>query len=298
MFQKFFIMQDIAKALVKNNYQVAFSKGCFDLAAKGEEKFLLKILLNVDALLKEHSLSLRTISYFISALPFVISLKSGRKKLMDDVIYSRFDLNVLTPNTFKKMIKEEIYPSFSMKGKHVVKISLEKLKERRKNLNYSLSELSRFTNISKKCLYEIESGKVLPKKETVEKLEEALMTKLTVSFKPTKPKKVILKPRERFEREVSKKFFNLGIENSAVFSAPFNLIGKEKFSIITKLFDKTEEIKIHAEKIESLSSIFSSFFIGIAKRKDKKIDYPVISKDEFFEISSPKELLEKIEGKI
>ena len=299
MFEKFFIVQDIAKTLVKNDYKISFCSGCFDIAARKKEKFLLKVLVNIDAFSRGHSLSLKAISYFLSAIPIIISLKNGRDKLRDEVIYSRFDLDVLTPNTFKKMVNEEIYPSFSSRGKHVVKIFCEKLRERRKELNYSLNELSKLANISKKALYEIENGRVLPKEETAKRLEKILKTKLIVPFNPSEPKKVFIEPKEKVEKEISNKLFDLGIENTAVFFAPFNLIGKEKFPIITKSFEKIKEIKVDAERIEKLSSIFSSLTLYVAKREVKeKIEYPIISKNELLETFSSKELLEKIERKI
>jgi predicted transcriptional regulator len=72
MFEKFFIVQDIAKTLAKNDYKISFCTGCFDIAASREEKFLLKVLVNIDSFSKIHSLSLKAISYFLSAIPLII----------------------------------------------------------------------------------------------------------------------------------------------------------------------------------------------------------------------------------
>ena len=263
-------MQNIAKSLVKNDFRIEFTKGCFDIIAKKDSLLFLKILVNIDGLKEEHVLSLKTISYFLSAFPLIISLKNNREILKDEIVYSRFGLFVVTPETFKKVIREGVGACFSTKGKHIAKINARKLRERRKSLNLSLSKLSELTGISKKSLYEIEHGKVDPTIQSLKKLEKVLNVDLTLQFQLQSFKKIELEPREKFESLVSKEFSRIGIENSVVYSAPFNIIGKNKVTVITKLSKTSFELKKDAKKVKKISNLTSSKPVFVVKKKETK----------------------------
>ena len=291
-------MRDVARTLVRNNYEISFSRGCFDIAARREEIFLLKVLVNIDAFKEDQALSLKVISHFVSAFPLIISLKNNREKLKDETIYSRFGLFVLTPKTFEKIVKEEIKPFYSRKGRMVSKIDIEKMRRKREELNLSFSKLSKLTGISKKALYEIEKGKVNPTVQSVIKLENVLKTNLRLPFQTQPIEKIVLKPKQKFQKFVSKEFSRIGIENSAVYSAPFDLIGKERITIITKLSKNSKKLKKEAKIVKKVSSITSSKPIFVAKIcKEKCINgIPVLKEDELSKLNSSEELIRIIEG--
>lgn len=293
MFKKFLLLHRLSSFLKKNEFEVAFCEGCFDLAARNDLFLLLKVLLNVDGLAKEMAMSLKAVSYFVSAFPLIISLRTNHGRLKDGVVYSRFGISVLTPTTFKNFIREELHYCFSSKGKHLVKIDVKKLKEQRKRLNYSLSRLSRILNISKKSLYKIEKGECLPRIETAKKLEKILKVKLMLPFQVEKVEKVVIRPRSSLEERVMGKLEQIGIENSPIHSAPFNLIGREKFLIISKVSRKvklTRKIKLMKE----VSSVFSSKpLIVVERKKVRELNgIPVLEERELSEIGSSKELVE------
>jgi len=300
MFNKSFLVNKLVNSLLSKQFQVLLSEGCFNIAAKKEELLLIKSLINVDSLNQEQALSLRSISFFLSAYPLVVSVKTNREFLNDETIYSRFQLPVLTPTLFDNFLEEESIPSIhSSKGKHTITINTEELKEKRKQLGFSLQELSQLIGISKKALYEIENKRVNPTQETVKKLEMTLKIDLKKPYKLQQAEKTYLKPKNEFQQDVSKEFKRIGIDNSSVYSAPFEIVGKEKFSLITTLSKNGFKIKKEATKVKKLSSIFSSkaVFVAKASREESVEGVPVVLESELPEIETTKEFGKILEEK-
>jgi len=164
----------------------------------------------------------------------------------------------------------------------------------------SLGKLSKKVGISKKALYEIEKGRVEPMKETVERLEEVLGVNLKKPYELQVPQeKEYLKTEDAFQRKVSKEFRRIGIDNSPVKSAPFEIIGKEKISLITALSYNTEKAKKVAAKVKNLSSIFSSKSVFVLKKSEERVinGIPIILESELPELETPKELRKLMEEK-
>lgn len=296
MLNKYFLINQIIKTLISNNFSVLLSKGCFDIAAKKDYKILIKASFNLDGLSEEHALSLKSISYFVSAYPLIVSIKTNRNFLDDKIIYNRFDIPVITPKMLELLAKREEVPFIeSRKGKSLVSVNCKVLKERRKEMGLSLKRLSNLVGISKKALYEIENEKVRPCLETVKKIEMILKVNLKQDFKFKIPEPSYLNPKNEFQGIISKEFKRIGIENSCVYSAPFEIVGKEKKALITRLILKEEESSKYSKKIKSLSHFLSSNAIFISKRarKENINGIPTLSEEEIKSIENLNEF-EKI----
>lgn len=294
MFDKTILMNKIINALHENEFKTFITHGSFDIVARRENLLLIKTLLNIDALDESHAMDLRAVSYFLSAYPFVVSQRNNREHLNDTTIYSRFELPVMTPHLFKTMLEEEdeMIVTHSSKGRHTQEINTFTLKEKRKELELSLEELGQQIGISKKAMYEIENKRVNPQKETVRKLERILATELTLPYEMKHTEAVYLKPKHHFQKIVSMEFSRIGIDNSSVHSSPFEIIGKENFSLITSLSTIPSEVKKEMTEIKQLSGILSSKAVVISKRsyKESVEGVPIISEPELNELHSSKEL--------
>ncbi len=301
MLNKYFLISQIVKILVSNNFSIFMSKGCFDIIAKKNYKILIKALFNLDGLSEKHALSLRTISYFISAYPLIISVKTNRSFLDNRVIYYRFKIPVVTPRMLELLIKKEEIPFIeARKGKPLVLINCEILKNKRNEMGLSLSELSKLTGISKKALYEIENEKVKPSFETVEKIEKALNVNLKQSFKLEIPEPAYLKPKDDFQRTISKEFERMGIKNACVYSAPFEIVGKEEEALITRLVKMEEEITKYSKNIKRISCFLSSKAVFIAKniKRESVNGIPIFCEEEIKNIENLKEFEKILKEKI
>jgi len=169
----------------------------------------------------------------------------------------------------------------------------------REELNLSLEKLSKEIGISKKALYEIENQRVNPTVETVKKLEELLEIDLKIPYKMKKVKKVYVKPRSEFQEKVSSELSRLGIDNTSVTSASFEIIGKQKTSLITGLSKNTVKIKKIAFQLKGLSSIFSSQGMFVVKKRHEEVidGIPIVLEDELPELESSRELSKLIREK-
>lgn len=299
MFDKCFLQNKVVNVLQNNEFSIFTTFGCFDIAAKREHTLLIKTLVNVDTLNREQALSLQAISYFLSAYPFVVAIKNNREFLDDKIVYSRFDLPVVTPKLFEEMLVEDISVIQSAKGRHTTEINCFSLREKRKELGYTLAGLGKTIGISKKALYEIENKRVNPTEETVRKLEIRLNITLGLPFEMKTGKAVYLKPKNKFQEMVSKEFIRIGMDNSSVYSAPFEIVGKESFSLITSSLQNTTKVKKDAQAIKKLSDMFSSFAVFIAKKShDQAIEgIPIVLESELPEINSSRELTKLMEEK-
>jgi len=300
MFNKSFLVKRLTDTLMKKEFQLFLTSGCFDIAARKEFVMLIKALTNVDGLIQEQAQSLKAISYFVSAYPLVVSERTNRGSLRDEVIYSRFQVPVVTPQMFECMIEEEIIPEVkAIKGKHTVTINTSYLRKKREELNLSLEKLSKQIGISKKALYEIENQRVNPTLETVKRLEELLGIDLKMPYKMERVERTYIKPKDEFQKKVSLEFSRLGIDNSAVTSANFEIIGKEKTSLITGLSKNTVKIKKVVPQVKGLSSIFSSQGMFVAKRSHESVidGVPIVLESELPELESSRELSKLIKEK-
>lgn len=301
MFDKNFLVSKVVNSLQNQNYDVLTIDGCFEIAAKRKKNlFLIKVLTNVDALKEEHAMSLRAISYFLSAYPLVISIRNSRETLEDGVVYSRYEVPVITPKLFENfLIEEEIPVVQSAKGRHTVEIDAEVLRARRKELKFTLDDVAKIAGISKKALYEIENKRVNPSEDTVKRLEKILSVDLKLPYVMKSSRPTYLRARNNFQQKVSSEFRRIGIDNSSVYSAPFEIVGKENFSVILTLSQNTAELKKEARTVKNLSTTFSSQAVFIAKKsKEESIEgVPVVLESDLAEIESSKELKKLIEEK-
>lgn len=301
MFNQSALINELTGFLTKKEFSVYKTKGCFDIVAKKKNLLLIKSLMNVDALNKGQAMSLRSISYFLSAFPFVVSVKNNREFLHNSIVYSRFQLPVVTPKTFEDSIEEEkTFFVDSSKGKNTVEINTDLLESKRSEFDLSLRELAQIIGISKKALYEIENRRVSPSLYTVKKLENYLKIKLRKSSKlKSCVEPTYLQPKNSFQKKVSREFSRIGIDNSPIYSAPFEIVGKEKFSLITNLSDDENKIKKEVKNVKRVSRIFSTKALFVSKKQtSENVDgVPVFSESELIDIDSSKELQKILEEK-
>jgi len=291
------MINEVVENLVSKNFEVFLTKGCFDIAAKRDKLLMIKCLTNVDGLNGEQAKNLRNISYFLSGYPFIISLRNNRTNLADSVIYSRFDLPVVTPIMFDSILEEEAYVYRASKGRYTAEIDTGLLRNKRYEMKFSLEELSVLVGVSKKALYEIENNRTNPTEDTLNGLESVLGVNLKKSYESEKAEKSDTKPVGNFQRKVHRELDRIGIENVPVKYAPFEIIGKEEFTMITGLIEDTKKIGKSAGLVKKLSEIVgSNAFFVTKKREEKTIEgVPVLLDDDLPEIETARELKKIIE---
>lgn len=301
MFDKNFLVGKVVNSLERVGYEVLQTAGSFDIAARmGEKVLLVKVLMNVDALKEDQAMSLRAVAYFMNGQALVVCVKNNRETLEDDVVYSRFELPVMTPKLLESMVvQNEISAASSAKGRRTVEIDPEAMRGRRKELGLTLEGLAERAGITKKAAYEIESRRVNPTRETAEKLERILSAKIQKPYQIREAPITYLKPRSEEQGRLSKELSRIGIDNSSVYSSQFHNVGKERFPIITSLSHSVDRIKHKAIELRKISGFFSSKAVFVAKKSDKGSVHgvAVVLESELPEIGSSKDLKKFIEEK-
>lgn len=301
MFDKNFLVGKVVNSLQRGGFEVLRTEGNFDLVAKREGKTLLvKVLMNIDALKDDQAMSLRAVAYFMSCQPVVVSTKNNREPLDDDVVYERFGLAVMTPKLLESVAIQGDVPAIeSSKGRHTMEIDAESMRNRRRELGLTLETLAARVGVSKKAVYEIENKRVNPTKETADKIEKALTASIQRPYEMRPAPITYLKPRGEMQERVSKEFTRMGIDNTSVYSSPFENVGKEKFSIVTSLTNNMEKIKRQAINLRKISTFMSTKAVFVTKKSPEKSVHgvPVVLESELPEISSPKDLKKVIEEK-
>lgn len=298
MRNKFVLTQHVIKILLANDFDVLVSKGCFDIAAKRDFTLLIKIIFNVDGLLETHVKSMKILSNYFSLVPLIISLKNNRKRLQNNIIYSRFDLPVVTPETLETLLFEEsTLCAYSIKGKHLVNINTERMKKKRLKLGLTMKQLAEKVGVTLKTIYLIENNQTKPTLLTAEMLEEVLNENLRLPYKFEKCyTDEFLKPKTSFEKEISKKFETMKVQHSFLCSMPINIITKEEKTIAAGVNSSDRKLKNRTNFFKSFMSFFNSMglFIVEGTKKENIDGIPIIQKPELNGIQSFRELLKLI----
>lgn len=295
------ILSQIVDALLLHDFSVMLSKGCFDIAAKREVKLLIKVLTNIDGLLKNHANSIKIVAKFLSANPLIISLHTNRQRLSRNVVYSRFGIPVMTPETFETLLFEDFLPHvYSAKGKHLVEIDVRKMKRQRIALGMSMKQLASKVGISVKAVYEIENERVRPTLSTVKAIEDVLGISLVVPYKLESVKEVeVIEPKRALERYVFEIFKKIGIQSSGLTSSQIDIIGKEAEVLVTVVNENSKKLEVKADSLRRFVEFFSSrgFFIVEMSRVKSLHGLPVIEKDELSSIESINDLKSLLEDR-
>lgn len=301
MFEKSKLVAEVVEELEKGGYEVVQTEGSFDIAARRDKKlFLIKVLSNIDALSEDQAMSLRALAYFTDSQPVAIAKRNNRDALDEDVIYSRFDIPVMTPKLLEALtVQEDVSAISSAKGRHTVDVDAGSVRKKREEMGMTLEDLAGKIGLSKKAVYEIENRRVNPTKITADNLEKVLRVKIQKPYEISGAPETYLKPRDEMQKKVSKEFSRMGIKNSPIYSPYIENVGKEKFTVITSTNKDAGKIENKALKLRKLSGVFSSKAVFVLKnsKQENVSGVPIVLESELPEISSPKDLKKRIEEK-
>ncbi len=286
------IKQEVADILEEADYEYSEYSGCFDIVGRKKHDLLfLKLLGNVDSLQPNQANNLKILSTSLSASAMLVGERTRTERLENNVVYDRFEIPTVTPKTLESILVLGESPFlYRFRGGLFVKISANKLRENRMKNKLTQKELAEKTEITKKTVYEHESSSLNAAYSTAKKIENLLKSKLTERFSlkdfslSSKPNK----PKSAFERHVSGDMRRLGFETELVYQAPFNIIAKERFIVLSEAGDSK-----YLEKNESSLARFSKTakmpVIAITK-EEASLDIPSIEERELHELGSAKDL--------
>ncbi len=131
----------------------------FDIAARREdEKFLLKILYNVDTIREENAKELLHISRILGCISIVIGKRASNGDLEDNIVYFRHDVPIMTYESFVAYVNGEKPYIYSAHGGFYVSIRGDLLRSIREEKRYSIGSVSSAIGISRRSISLYETG--------------------------------------------------------------------------------------------------------------------------------------------
>ena len=281
-----------------------FRGSCFDIVASGLLLLLfIKVATNIDAVTEEQAEDLKRLAKFFKASPLIVGVKTKNAELEEGVVYERFGIYALRPETLYDVLVENELPAiFAERGGFYVRINGELLRKLREKHGYSVNELAQLLGVSRKSLLNYERGEQAVSLEVAIRLEELFDEPLAEPIDVLHSRveaKLDVVPETPLEKEILDRLRGLGLGVVKVKKAPFNAVSKEdEFNILTGIDErKTRSTVKRAEMVTEVSRIVNSDGVFILEKTKTEVvgEVPLIPKERLKEVRDADELIELIE---
>jgi putative transcriptional regulator len=157
------LIKSIYNFLKKNEFTVSepdlYGLVTFDLICRrGEERYILKILYNVNTFSKIGVVPLIKMSALTNSKALIIGEKAGNGKLERGVLYFRHGVPILSFESFNDYIDGEPPFIYSAPGGFYVGINGQKMRALREKNKYSIGHISQKLGVSRRSVSLYESG--------------------------------------------------------------------------------------------------------------------------------------------
>jgi putative transcriptional regulator len=280
----------------------------FDLIARRDNSLLIiKVLINIDALSEEVAKEIHVLSSLLGGSPILVGERSGTGPLSDDVVYDRFGLHAITPNSFKNHLLEGIPLNvYAGRGGFYVNLDTEKISKLRQEQNVSIGSFARSVNVSRRTVRMYEEG-MNARVEVASRIEELFQSDVTIPIDILKPlsfkkDKISLQGESEKLKDFQKDIFSIlkhvGYKITPVERAPFEALSQDRKRILLTCVQRyTKTLKKRAKIVSSISKITEkhAFLITDKETSKKNIEgTPIIIKKELKKIREPEEIIELI----
>ncbi len=284
--------------------RLEFRGSCFDVVASRTLTLLfIKVVVNIDTVTEEQAEDLKRLAKFFNASPIIVGLRSKNAELEEGVVYERFGIYAVRPETLYDVLVENEPPAiFAERGGLYVRINGKLLRELREKHGYSVGELSKLIGVSRKTLLNYERGEQAVSLEVALLLEELFDEALAEPIDVLNARveaKLDVKPETPLEREVFERLKKLGLGLVKVKKAPFNAVSKgDEFRILTGIDErKTSSTVRRAEMVTEVGRVINSDGVFILEKTKTEVvgDVPLIPKESLSEVRDADELINMIE---
>jgi len=284
--------------------RLEFRGSCFDVVASRLGGLLfIKVVTNIDTVTEEQAEDLKRLAKFFNASPLIVGLRSKNAELEEGVVYERFGIYALRPETLYDILATGELPAvFAERGGLYVRISGELLRELRERHGYSVNELAQLLGVSRKTLLNYERGEGAVSLDVAIRLEELFDEALAepIDVLNARIEARLIEPESPLEREIFERLKELGLGPIKVSKAPFNAVSKgDELRILTGIGErKTPSMVRRAEMMSEVGKIINSegFFILEKTKTEVVKEVPIIPKESLLEVRDVDELMEMIEG--
>ena len=277
---------------------------CFDVVARLDDRVLIiKVLSNIDAFSKDNAEELKTLAEALGATPIVIGERSSSGSLEAGIVYSRFNISIISNDTLADLLLENAPPFiFAAPGGLYVRLDSEMLRAAREERGISLGTLAETAGVSRRTIQMYESG-MGAMIDAALRIEEYLGLPIVEPIDPFEFKSKERGCEERSETERIDTFAvnqlcNLGFSVRPVVRSPFEAVShNDKALMLTGVGSDDAKLVQRAVVASDIARIMNRFSVLIVERKhdrDNIDSTAVVSNDELKKIEAPEDLTELV----
>ncbi|MCQ2056104.1 MAG: transcriptional regulator [archaeon] len=278
---------------------------CFDIVGRrGDTLLIIKILYNIDAFSKENAEEMKTLAEMLDACPILIGERSSSGFLEPGIVYSRFNIQIVSNETLADLILEDSPPFiFAAPGGLYVKLDNVHLKNVREEEGISLGTLADIAGVSRRAIQMYETG-MSAMIDAALRLEEFLDTSIIKAINPfeykyeNKPKYYELSGNKRSSSEIFNQLLNMGFSVTPVLRSPFEALTRsEEIIILTGLSNEDEKLIQKAMISSDISRITRKHSVIIVEKEhglDNVESTAIVTRDELNRMSDKDELTDVV----
>jgi putative transcriptional regulator len=289
------LIEDVRGALAKTGFYLSNRHGerglCFDLVARRDDQLLIiKVLQNVDALSKATADELKVIARTLEGAPVIVGERSGTGTLEEGVIYSRFDVPILSRKTFLDFFEEGVPPFiYSAPGGLYVRLDTEALRRLREDRQLSLGTLADIAGVSRRTIQMYLEG-MSTSIDVAARLEEVLGEPLVL---PVDPFTLIREAEEAlrtpvvlaaFEKELFQRLQRLGYEVLPTVRSPFDAFTQhDEKTLLTGVESPNTSLDRKAAIVSNIGRVVERDAVLFVARRSIRVTIeglPVIAREE------------------
>lgn len=292
----------LAKAGYDISAPLALRSVCFDVVAKRDKDLLIiKILSNVDAFSRDNAEEMKILADALSASPLLVGERSSSGELEAGIVYSRFNIPILSNETLADHLLEEVPPFiFAAPGGLYVKLNNDLLKAIREDRGISLGTLAEVAGVSRRTIQMYESGMGAMIDAAI-RLEEYLDVPIIEPVNPFEYKSdsrtgkyEIQGNDRRTDSIILNHLLDIGYSVTPVNKSPFEALSRDKDMIIVTSLDTDRESlqrkAIAASDISRISGTPSVIIVENRRGLDGLRFTAVVTKDEVEDLEDKNQL--------
>ena len=289
------LIDSVREALAKTGFFLSEPHGerglCFDFVARRDNLLLIvKVLQNVDALNKGTAEELKNISRRLRGSPVVLGERTGTGGLEPGVIYSRFDVPILSRRTFLDFFEEGVPPFiYSAPGGLYVKLDTGSLRRIREQGQLSLGSLAEIAGVSRRTIQMYLEG-MSASIDVAARLEEFLREPLVLPMDPfvflasKESVPPVAAKLEAFERELFQRLERLGYNVLPTVRSPFDGLARhEERTYLAGVESADTKLEKKATIVSNIGRVVEKDAVMFVERRTVRLSIqglPVIAREE------------------
>ncbi len=278
---------------------------CFDIVGRKEEKVLIiKVLSNVDAFSRENAEELKVLAEMLRASPILIGEKTSSGPLEPGIVYSRFNIQIISNETLADhILKKEAPYIFAAPGGLYVKLNNDRLREIREKEGISLGTLADVAGVSRRTIqmYETGMGAMI---DAALRLEEYLNEPIIEMVDPFDYKfegldKIYeLSQGMKSDSQILDQLLSMGFTVTPINRGPFDALTRNKnVVILTGMDSDDEKMMQRAVVVSDISRLVGRHSVIIVEKKhgrDNVKSTAIVSKEELNKMEDKNELTDVV----